>query len=113
MSKAEELARRATRRNYYGYEDLHALLDEVAAELRRLDALEKEGNDYLTIAYLSGHSKGVADTKAKLEQAAEIEADAKRYLAIRNADRDLRNRIKHYSGSALDVFIDAVMKEQR
>jgi hypothetical protein len=47
-----------------------------------------------------------------LARIAELEADAKRYLTIRNADMDLRNRIEHYSGPALDVFIDAAMKEQ-
>jgi hypothetical protein len=47
-----------------------------------------------------------------LDSRAELEADAKRYLTIRNADMDLRNRIEHYSGPALDVFIDNAMKEQ-
>jgi len=51
-------------------------------------------------------------TAPLLARIAEMEADAKRYLTIRNADMDLRNRIEHYSGSALDVFIDAAMKEQ-
>jgi hypothetical protein len=76
--KAEELAEKLENRSRFGYETQeqankrHILACKAAAaELRRLAALEKEGNDDLTIAYLSGHSKGAADTKAKLEQAAE------------------------------------------
>jgi len=75
--KAEELAFKTQqltqklRRTPMPLADLIPHLQEMADELRRLAALEKEGNDDLTIAYLSGHSKGAADTKAKLEQAAE------------------------------------------
>jgi len=73
--KAEELAFKTheltqkLRRTPMPLADLIPHLQEMADELRRLAALEKEGNDDLTIAYLSGHSKGAADTKAKLEQA--------------------------------------------
>jgi hypothetical protein len=73
--KAEELAFKTheltqkLRRTPMPLADLVPHLQEMADELRRLAALEKEGNDDLTIAYLSGHSKGAADTKAKLEQA--------------------------------------------
>lgn len=70
MTKAEELADAICRIDTLT-EYQRELIAKSAAELRRIAALEKEGNDDLTIAYLSGYSKGAADTNAKLEQAAE------------------------------------------
>ena len=34
--------------------------------------------------------------------------DAERYCKLRDADMDVRNRLEHYSGPALDVVLDAL-----
>jgi len=39
--------------------------------------------------------------------AAPFRKDAERYLKIRNASMDDRNRLEHYAGQALDVALDA------
>jgi hypothetical protein len=78
------------------------------------DLYGDDNNFELTGPYVISFARAIEDeaTAPLIARIAELEADAKRYLTIRNADMDLRNRIEHYSGSALDVFIDAAMKEQ-
>lgn len=50
----------------------------------------------------------IAELEQQLEEARK---DAERYLYLRNANMDERNRIEHYASSALDAAIDAAIKE--
>lgn len=85
-----------------GHADYCARLMEEAA-----DRINRMKSDYT--------AQGLALKAAKAMQQAETaradanEQDAKRYATLRNANMDYRNRLEHYSGSALDVVIDKLM----
>jgi len=48
-----------------------------------------------------------AEQRAEARQAA-LEKNAQRYLKLRNASIDERNRLEHYAGPALDEALDAL-----
>ena len=74
--------------------------DLTAIHLARMQsALEQTGTrsaDYLRRAIK-------AETRA-----AELATDAQRYRKLRNANMDVRNRLEHYGGDALDERLDAL-----
>jgi chromosome segregation ATPase len=82
------------------YEDLQRHGNNTAHNLARMQAALAE-NGSRSADYLRKAIKWEA-------RAAELATDAMRYRILRNCNMDVRNRLEHYGGDALDERLDAL-----
>ena len=94
------LLRAALDQKHAEYEDLQRHGNNTAHNLARMQAALAE-NASRSANYLRKAIKWEA-------RAAELATDAQRYHILRNCNMDVRNRLEHYGGDALDERLDAL-----
>lgn len=94
------LLRAALDQKHAEYEDLQRHGNNTAHNLARMQAALAE-NASRSADYLRKAIKWEA-------RAAELATDAQRYRILRNCNMDVRNRLEHYGGDALDERLDAL-----
>lgn len=94
------LLRAALNQKHAEYEDLQRHGNNTAHNLARMQAALAE-NASRSADYLRKAIKWEA-------RAAELATDAQRYRILRNCNMDVRNRLEHYGGDALDERLDAL-----
>ena len=94
------LLRAALDQKHAEYEDLQRHGNNTAHNLARMQA---------AIAENASRSADYLRKAIKWEsRAAELATDAQRYRILRNCNMDVRNRLEHYGGDALDERLDAL-----
>ena len=94
------LLRAALDQKHAEYEDLQRHGNNTAHNLARMQAALAE-NASRSADYLRKAIKWEA-------RAAELATDAQRYRILRNCNMDVRSRLEHYGGDALDERLDAL-----